>query len=671
MKTLILLILVYFTIPGNAWSQWVRTNTPYGGQVTSVNKSPSSDFYATTATEIYKSTTGGQDWENLELTATWPILLVDNAGNLLVTSDSLILRSADGGVTWSESLVTSGFFTSMTKSSTNVLFAAHMNWDGETFVYVSNDNGQSWIPKPTNIGNYSHLRITAGIAGELYAASDIGLFKSTDEGDSWTLKYPGSIRSVVVNASNRIFIGIHYRDTIFTSADGENWEVFFKAPHIYPIASDSEGIYAIADNAFYYIKNDPAGWSEIYGLPQNIESIFIDEDETVYAASDGIFRSVNNGVDWENISTGIQVSTFQYITSSEDGELYAISNAIYQSSDNADSFEMIAESNLYNRTIREVLIHSSGTMYAIGNCEGLEYENSALFRSNDNGETFETILYMNINHLRINQQGHLFVATEAGLLRSTDEGVSWVFLDDGPDCMTEFSSLEISESGDVFVIDCQQIVYQSTDNGDSFQQKGTTEGELKAINAQGQLFAVSSVSIYRSVDNGLTWQSVYQNNLPYNQVRDLVIDQTGNLYFTLSSLGVFRSTDNGTTWAPFNEGLDYLDIVSIHASDDGYLYVSPEGGGIWKRNLNETVQTNKPILTRIYPNPASYSITIESPVRTEPVYGIVNIYTIEGNLLRSFTLNSALQSYDIRDLKPGIYIVRSSGEEGGQKLIKH
>jgi photosystem II stability/assembly factor-like uncharacterized protein len=671
MKSLLLAIFICCSVITYAQSQWERTNTPYGGRVTSVNKSLSGILYATTATGLYKSGNNGQNWESIDFPANWPMLAVDNAGNLFATTDSVIMMSSDGGDTWAESLTTSGFFSSIEKSSTNVLYAGHMNWDGVTTVYVSHDSGQNWIPKTSNIGNYSHLRLESGTMGEIYAATDIGLFKSTDEGDTWANILPGNIRSVVVNDANRLFVGIFYRDNIYTSIEGENWETFFKGPHIYPVGSDSEGVYAIDDNTFYYIKNDPTSWSEIIGLPGEIESLFIDEEENVYAGSDGIYRSANNGADWENISTGIQSSTFLYMTSNTTGELYAISSAIYHSADNADSFDMVADALTYNRTINEILIHPSGSLFAIGNDQGADYGNTMLFRSYDNGETFDPVLYMNINHFRMNAQGHLFVATNAGLLRSTDEGESWAFLDTGPECMTDYSSLEINEAGDIYVIDCQQVVYKSSDNGDNFQTRGTTEGNLQAINQQGHLFAIAAYNIYRSVDDGLTWQSVYQNNLPYNTLRDLVIDPTGNLYFTIANLGVYRSTDNGDNWVEFNEGLDYLNIMSIHTTEDGYLYVSPDGGGIWKRNLLETVKKRHSLYTRIYPNPASDNITIETPVNYEPVTDIVNIYTMEGTLMKSFSMNTAVQTYNVSDLKPGVYMVKRSGEEGSQKLVKH
>lgn len=671
MKTYLLAILVCTFSITHAQSQWERTNTPYGGKVTSVNSSASGNLYATTVTGLYKSENDGLNWESIDMPFKWPMLAVDNAGNLFVSSDSVIMKSADGGVTWTESLTTTGFFTSIEESSTNVLYAGHMNWDGITTVYVSNNNGVSWIAKPSNIDTYSHLRLKAGTNGDIYAATDIGLYKSVDEGDTWNNILSGNIRSVVVSSSNRIFVGIFYLDTILTSLDGQNWEPFFTGPHIFPVGSDSEGIYAIDDNTFYYIKNDPTNWSEIFGLPGDVESLFIDEDESVYAGSDGIYHSTNNGADWENISTGIQVSTFLYMTSNTAGELYAVSNAIYHSADNADSFDMVADALMYNRTLSELLIHPSGSMFAIGNDQGADYGNTMLFRSDDNGETFDPILYMNINHFRINAQGHIFVATNAGLLRSTDEGESWVFLDTGPLCMTDYSSLEINESGDIYVIDCQQTVYKSNDNGDNFQTRGTTEGNLQVINQQGHLFAIAAFNIYRSVDDGFTWQSVYQNDLPYNNLRDLVIDPTGNLYFTIANLGVYRSTDNGDNWVEFNEGLDYLNIMSIHTTEDGYLYVSPDGGGIWKRNLLETVKKRHPLYTRIYPNPASDNITIETPVNYEPVTDIVNIYTMEGTLLRSFSMNTAVQTYNVSDLKPGVYLVKRSGEGGSQKLVKH
>jgi hypothetical protein len=69
---------------------------------------------------------------------------------------------------------------------------------------------------------------------------------------------------------------------------------------------------------------------------------------------------------------------------------------------------------------------------------------------------------------------------------------------------------------------------------------------------------------------------------------------------------------------------------------------------------------------RIYPNPASGRVTVESPNNTD-----IQILDLQGKIVRSVKTESSYTSIDIRSLNSGIYIIRISDKNNilTEKLI--
>lgn len=109
-----------------------------------------------------------------------------------------------------------------------------------------------------------------------------------------------------------------------------------------------------------------------------------------------------------------------------------------------------------------------------------------------------------------------------------------------------------------------------------------------AVNAlfvanSGEVFAATaSKGIYRSVDNGISWQKsdTGMNNLA---VFDLVEDTGGSLYAATNGDGVFRSIDGGANWSPVNSGLNNPAVLSLAVNPlDNSLIAGTVGGGIFQ-----------------------------------------------------------------------------------------
>gem|GEM_PF-1896343 len=84
--------------------------------------------------------------------------------------------------------------------------------------------------------------------------------------------------------------------------------------------------------------------------------------------------------------------------------------------------------------------------------------------------------------------------------------------------------------------------------------------------------------VYKSADNGNTWTSA-NGNLTHTYIHSIVCDSTG-VFVGTNWYGVYKSTDNGDTWVEVNNGLPQTDSYDLcdMVIKDNVLYVGIELG---------------------------------------------------------------------------------------------
>jgi photosystem II stability/assembly factor-like uncharacterized protein len=153
--------------------------------------------------------------------------------------------------------------------------------------------------------------------GEIFAGTagcGDGIYRSTDNGDSWTLANTGltstDVATLAVNDSNgHIFAGTHsvmgQGGGMFRSTDnGDTWteqNSHFTALDVNSVAINFLGhIFAGADGGVFRSKNDGDHWTDVSSglVPPNgnVWAVAIDTEGFAYAgtAGGGVFRSVQS-----------------------------------------------------------------------------------------------------------------------------------------------------------------------------------------------------------------------------------------------------------------------------------------------------------------------------------------------------------------------------------------
>ena len=177
-----------------------------------------------------------------------------------------------------------------------------------------------------------------------------------------------------------------------------------------------------------------------------------------------------------------------------------------------------------------------------------------------------------------------------------------------------------NSSGDIFV-GTDDGAFRSSDNGDNWSQLGFAAKSVIsfAVNSRGDIFTgvwdfptdISS-GIYRSTDNGEDWTQT-----EITDIVDAIVINSSDHIFAGSWEGLFLSTDNGDNWSPINSGLSITSINSLVLDYRGYVYAGTSAGGVFRSVKSTTFA--KEIqeipgsfsLDQNYPNPFNPNTTIE------------------------------------------------------------
>ena len=193
---------------------------------------------------------------------------------------------------------------------------------------------------------------------------------------------------------------------------------------------------------------------------------------------------------------------------------------------------------------------------------------------------------------------------------SVDSGKTWLPPDYGPyggyDPYGDVWSFAFVDSGYVLA-GTDHGIYRSKDQGLSWQLAFRDSNypsreylSLLVSNKTKTIFAGADEAIFRSTDNGNTWAICADSTFIYPYVWSMTQTEDGTIFAGTESgmpntaRGVVRSTDNGNSWEfvnnfPYHVGKNVPLVVAglspqeVYCSPDGYgAFVSYDNGNSWK-----------------------------------------------------------------------------------------
>jgi photosystem II stability/assembly factor-like uncharacterized protein len=397
-------------------------------------------------------------------------------------------------------------------------------------LYRSTDDGMRWeffgvAP------HLSHIRRTAG--GDLIAIVEADLVRSTDDGATWSTRASASLRFTdLAVSSGGVYYAVAY-DHVYRSTDeGESWTFdridASNLTHVFGLADDT--VLAVESNAVYRSDDSGATWLRT-PLDFSIADVVRDPGGALVAVSNEngaavIRMSIDTGASWFELTDGLHGVTVGSLATTGDGSVIASTSAgIARLRGPATGWGMISPFNPY------------------------------LYDADFVAPT----------------EGVLFAMMQSGLQRSTDDGATWTWANDGMPPSSP-SGIAIAPTGEVYA-GGPGAPHRSTDMGATWERMPVFGvASTPFVTPSGAVLASTVDGVARSTDRGATWSDIRIASNAH--LFEFAAAPDGTIYGLGYNRHFVRSDDDGLTWTSPSPMLDSMAaLTTIIVSPDGTITV--------------------------------------------------------------------------------------------------
>jgi photosystem II stability/assembly factor-like uncharacterized protein len=340
------------------------------------------------------------------------------------------------------------------------------------------------------------------------------------------------------------------------------------------------------------------------------------QPQTLYAAaSSGLFRSVNGGAYWVYAGAGPnrRGANSLAVDPLHPRTVYAAQDGIYKSLDGGATWTKKAAFQA-NKVI--ISVRGSGAVYAIAP--------QRIYKSTNGGGTWTPLtrglplpsrpLQLVVDPVDPNRLYAVLMGLNShvyGVFKSADGGLSWKHADQGLPANQAIGALAIDPG-------TPKILYAGTNDNRVFKSRDggalwhPTEAPVpQPISALwidpahgNVVFAATVIGLFRSENGGGTWMDI-SRSLPAGAVVRVLTFLPGSPRRILAAVltyaraergGVLASLDEGSSWTLRSKGLSALDVTSVAvapgalwAIGNEILFKSTDRGETWKRIRFEPV----------------------------------------------------------------------------------
>lgn len=491
-----------------------------------------------------------------------------NVGSTLVATsfEGAIIRSTDGGVTWTFTSTPSGQrYNSVTFATASVGIAV-----GESgSIARTTDGGLTWTAVSSSItGLLRGVAFANPSVGVIAGGSPDSVLRTTDGGVSWTEVRVGTglpSPSVIAFNGNGGGVLIGQESAHLTSDNGVTWT---------PVS-----LYV-----GYLLRT----------------VTYASSDVVLVASGGGFYRSTDGGRTWATVSLPIVVSqvtsiAFQTATT---GVAVTMQGGVIRTVDAGATWTIVVPDNpALLAGLEGVAIRADGSAVAVG-------ANGVTLRSSDAGLTWTSwperlASYWNAVAFGDERYGIAVGTSSSGaaIARTADGGRTWMAVNAGD---SDFAAAAFATP--VIAVAVGNTIRRTADAGATWSavtapaRTGTLYGVTFLSPTVGVAVGAFDTTILRTTDAGATWTSVTPTQPVGPMFAVAAIDSTRVL--AVGHFGGVLSVDGGMTWnalpAASGIGMQLRGVAfgdagrGMAVSLDGVVVYSTDAGATWRASTSAT-----------------------------------------------------------------------------------
>jgi|GEM_PF-2470344 len=453
-------------------------------------------------------------------------------------------------------------------------------------VWRSTNDGESWDLSDSGLIDRQIRALVRTRTGKMLAGTqETGVLCSTDHGVTWfqadtTLAAIGLVASFAVDSGGRIFAGTS--DGVFMSSDdGSTWagaglqgdvinDIEVVAPNTLLAATYFGGVKMTLNSGASWTQKLKISSAPMYALAIDGEGYF-------YACpwGKGVYRSTDQGTTWTPMRTGMENRNPYSLNFNSSGSLLAgTDSGIFISSDKGVTW---AYDGLSGRSVGVIIRDTKGYIYA-----GLEY--SGIARSPQPGGAWTSrnrgLLNARVESLVFMPGGTMFAGTMGGPFRSDDKGASWTDVSAGITC-TPNGQMTRDRSGRIFYAS-REGIFRSEDLGAHWILVNTGLGNTAALSvagdSAGNVICTTDDGFYFSTNGGGFWEK-RGHGLSGMSFGGLAVLEN-NVYAGSSGWDVYLSHDQGMNWTMLSPGTGTFSYNSVAINRQGHIFYGTADRGI-------------------------------------------------------------------------------------------
>jgi photosystem II stability/assembly factor-like uncharacterized protein len=493
-------------------------------------------------------------------------------------------------------------------------------------LFKSTNNADSW--QKVNVASPTPLDlegITSDAAGNLYGVNYSQIYKSTDKGTNWTLvNIAGSFYGVydvkIFGPGN--YFAVYGWNGIYVSTNaGSTWsKIWDREP--YDLKANAAGdLFITTSNETYdeghimrysYPGGSPAwdmaNWVNVYsstGITGWDMRLLVDASSNIYASVyTDVILSVNNGKDWTSIRSNITESNFtQGVWAQGPDGTVYLTNSTR--TDGADPLPLYSTNNL-------------GTSWTIGHSPTDAYGSTPTRISFGSGST----IFMG--------------SSGSGVFRSSDGGANWQLKSAGL-LLGIGRGIAVADDGRIIYLNNarQKGYWTSADDGTTWSFVPISDYIQSVLKlSDGKILLYSGGPVYRSDNNGASFSKIDDT-----YVNAITEDGSGKLYGA-DYKNIYASVDQGDNWTSLAGAITglpvnyYSNFITIDAASSNLF--------VWLNNQDVGTQQ----LYRIPVAGGAATLIDPAPWDESTTYQSINNVFVSGDQLYVSTSDAIYQSPD-------------------------